>query len=83
MALFTGCASRFFYPGLISSAIRLLNYCGFEVLVPDKQSCNGTPAYSAGDFATARKALEKDPPNELARFFDYSISTTGLEVTVC
>ena len=35
------------------------------------------------DAAAARKALEKDPPNELARFFDYTISTTGLEVSIC
>ncbi len=33
--------------------------------------------------AAARKALEEDPPNPLARFFDYDISATGLEVTSC
>jgi galactokinase/mevalonate kinase-like predicted kinase len=38
---------------------------------------------SPEDAATARKTLELDPPNPLARFFDYDISTTGLEVTVC
>ncbi len=38
---------------------------------------------SPQDAVAARKALEKDPPNELARFFDYAISTTGIEVTVC
>jgi fucokinase len=38
---------------------------------------------SPADAAEAIKALEKDPPNPLARFFDYDISTTGLEVTVC
>jgi galactokinase/mevalonate kinase-like predicted kinase len=38
---------------------------------------------SPEDSAAARKTLEKDPPNPLARFFDYDISTTGLEVTVC
>jgi galactokinase/mevalonate kinase-like predicted kinase len=37
---------------------------------------------SPKDAAEARKALEKDPPNSQARFFDYDISTTGLEVTV-
>lgn len=31
----------------------------------------------------ARRLLEKNPPNSLARFFDYEISHTGLEVTVC
>ncbi len=38
---------------------------------------------SPQDAETARKTLEKDPPNPLARFFDYDISKTGLEVTVC
>jgi hypothetical protein len=27
--------------------------------------------------------LEKNPPNDKARFFDYSISREGLVVTVC
>jgi galactokinase/mevalonate kinase-like predicted kinase len=31
----------------------------------------------------ARRVLEKNPPNPLARFFEYDISRTGLEVTVC
>jgi len=38
---------------------------------------------SPADAAAAMEALEKDPPNPLARFFDYDISPTGLEVTVC
>jgi len=38
---------------------------------------------SSRDAVVARKALEKDPPNRLARFFDYTISSTGIEVTVC
>ncbi|UCE40220.1 MAG: hypothetical protein JSV17_12235 [Candidatus Aminicenantes bacterium] len=38
---------------------------------------------SPHDAKAARRVLEKDPPNPLARFFDYDISTTGLEVTVC
>ena len=38
---------------------------------------------SPQDAANARRTLENDPPNPLARFFDYDISTTGLEVTVC
>jgi fucokinase len=38
---------------------------------------------SPADAAEAMKALKKDPPNPLARFFDYDISPTGLEVTVC
>jgi galactokinase/mevalonate kinase-like predicted kinase len=35
------------------------------------------------DAAAARRDLEENPPNPLARFFEYSISSVGLEVTVC
>jgi galactokinase/mevalonate kinase-like predicted kinase len=38
---------------------------------------------SPEDASKARKRLEKKPPNSLARFFEYDISHTGLEVTVC
>ncbi len=38
---------------------------------------------SPADAAEVRRKLEADPPNELARFFDFSISTRGLVVTVC
>lgn len=38
---------------------------------------------SAADAAAARRVLERRPPNDKARFFDYSISRTGLVVTVC
>jgi hypothetical protein len=33
--------------------------------------------------AAVRRMLEKKPPNDKARFFDYSISRVGLVVTVC
>jgi galactokinase/mevalonate kinase-like predicted kinase len=38
---------------------------------------------SPEDAAAVRRMLEKKPPNDNARFFDYSISRTGLVVTVC
>jgi fucokinase len=38
---------------------------------------------SPEDAIEARRLLEKNPPNPLARFFEYDISRTGLEVTVC
>ncbi len=38
---------------------------------------------SPQDATEARQSLENDPPNPLARFFEYDISQTGLEVTVC
>ncbi len=38
---------------------------------------------SAENAAAAREDLEANPPNPLARFFEYSINPVGLEVTVC
>ena len=38
---------------------------------------------SAEDAAAVKRMLEKKPPNDKARFFDYAISRTGLVVTVC
>ena len=38
---------------------------------------------SREDAIEARRQLEENPPNALARFFEYDISHTGLEVTVC
>jgi fucokinase len=38
---------------------------------------------SPEDAAAVKRMLEKKPPNDKARFFDYSISKTGLVVTVC
>jgi len=38
---------------------------------------------SPEDAAAVRRMLEKRPPNDKARFFDYSISCVGLVVTVC
>ncbi|MGA2362514.1 MAG: L-fucokinase [Candidatus Aminicenantales bacterium] len=38
---------------------------------------------SPEDAAAVKRMLEKKPPNDKARFFDYSISRVGLIVTVC
>jgi len=37
---------------------------------------------SPEDAVDARQALEKDPPNSQAEFFDFDISDTGLEITI-
>ena len=38
---------------------------------------------SPEDAAAVKGKLDRKPPNDRARFFDYSISRTGLVVTVC
>ena len=37
----------------------------------------------AESAAKARRELERHPPNERARFFDFAVSGSGLEVTTC
>jgi galactokinase/mevalonate kinase-like predicted kinase len=38
---------------------------------------------STDDAGKVRNMLDKEPPNKRARFFDYDINPTGLNVTVC
>jgi galactokinase/mevalonate kinase-like predicted kinase len=38
---------------------------------------------SGEDAAAARTALQSEPPNDRARFFDFATSSEGLTVTVC
>ncbi len=38
---------------------------------------------TAADAAAVRRMLDADPPNDKARFFEFSINRTGLVVTVC
>jgi galactokinase/mevalonate kinase-like predicted kinase len=38
---------------------------------------------SPGESATVRHLLQADPPNDLARFFEFDISAEGLVVTAC
>jgi galactokinase/mevalonate kinase-like predicted kinase len=38
---------------------------------------------SPEDARWIRETLEKEPPNERARFFEYEINGKGLEVSAC
>jgi fucokinase len=38
---------------------------------------------SEGDAGRIKKDLSENPPNDRARFFDYSVSREGLKLTVC
>ncbi len=49
VALFTGCVARLSEGETVSAAITVLNHLGYEVLIPDKQSCCGAMDRHAGD----------------------------------
>jgi galactokinase/mevalonate kinase-like predicted kinase len=63
---------RIFKPHMIGATFLGAGGGGFLLVV----------AKSREEAAKARTKLEKNPPNPQARFFDYDISSTGLEVAV-
>lgn len=60
IALFTGCSSELLEPSSRSTAIRLLNRFGYDVVIPQTQGCCGALAQSRGDRTTAEQLAEKN-----------------------
>ena len=54
VALFVTCLVDLYRPSLGFAVLDLLEAAGAEVVVPDRQTCCGQPAYNSGDFTTAR-----------------------------
>lgn len=54
VALFVTCLVDLMRPSVGFAALKLLERAGADVVVPDKQTCCGQPAYNSGDFADAR-----------------------------
>lgn len=53
IALFTGCVAEITDATTLAATVRLLNRCGYDVAVPDKQACCGALHLHNGDPATA------------------------------
>ena len=75
VGLFVTCLADLFRPSVAWASVRLLEQAGFEVAVPDRQTCCGQPAYNAGDLPTARRVargiLDAFEP------FDYVVVPSG------
>ena len=54
---FTGCLIDKIFPRTAESAIKALEYHGFNVILPDNEGCCGIPALSAGDGISFRQLL--------------------------
>lgn len=54
VGLFIGCLSELFDVETIDSAIKLLNYAGFNVIIPKQAVCCGALARHSGDLNTAK-----------------------------
>ncbi|MFC1673018.1 (Fe-S)-binding protein [Pseudomonadota bacterium] len=54
IGLFVTCMVDLMRPSVGFAALRLLERAGAEVVVPEKQTCCGQPAYNSGDMDNAR-----------------------------
>ena len=59
VGLFVTCLVDLMRPRIGFAALELLEAAGYEVLVPETQTCCGQPAYNSGDRAAARALAEK------------------------
>jgi L-lactate dehydrogenase complex protein LldE len=75
VALFVTCLVDLMRPRIGFAAIRLLEAAGCEVVVPEKQTCCGQPAFNSGDRTSAAMLAKKT----IAEFepFDYLVAPSG------
>ena len=75
VGLFVTCLVDAVRPEIGFSALKLLEDAGYEVVVPESQTCCGQPAYNSGDARAARELAEK----VLREFepFDYVVVPSG------
>jgi len=59
VGLFVTCLVDAVRPAIGFSALKLLEQAGYEVVVPESQTCCGQPAYNSGDSNAAREFAEK------------------------
>ena len=55
---FTGCAGNLIYTNVAKSVVDILTGYGYEVVIPKKQKCNGTPVLANGDYDGAKMLME-------------------------
>ncbi|MCG8428573.1 MAG: (Fe-S)-binding protein [Chromatiales bacterium] len=55
IAFFTGCVSNLVDQQIIEASIRVLEHCGYQVMIPDQQGCCGAIHLHNGDTARAKQ----------------------------
>jgi len=75
VALFVTCLVDLMRPSVGFAAIKLLEAAGCEVVVPERQTCCGQPAFNSGDRETAAALAKKT----IAEFeaYDYVVAPSG------
>ncbi|MGE5224245.1 MAG: anaerobic glycerol-3-phosphate dehydrogenase subunit C [Omnitrophica WOR_2 bacterium] len=72
---FHGCSTQYYEPRIGKAAVRLLEACGFEVIVPP-QNCCGLPLLSNGEFKAARRYHQSNV-NHLVEYARRGIPIVG------
>lgn len=56
---FVGCTTNYVYPEIGEAVLKLINPLG-KIILPERQTCCGLPAFSLGDIKTARELARKN-----------------------
>lgn len=75
VGLFVTCLVDLFRPSVGFATVTLLEDAGFEVAVPEAQTCCGQPAYNSGDQADTRAIAVQ--VIEAFEGFDYVVAPSG------
>jgi glycolate oxidase iron-sulfur subunit len=60
VAFYTGCMLNYVYPEAGEAIVKILKAHDVEVIIPSKQSCCGTPAFTSGDYQVGRYLAEEN-----------------------
>jgi len=60
VAFYTGCMLNYVYPDAGEAIVKILKAHDVEVVIPAKQSCCGTPAFTSGDYRVGRHLAEEN-----------------------
>lgn len=82
VGLFVTCLVDLMRPSIAFAAIRLIESAGYQVVVPDTQTCCGQPGYNSGDTAAAR-ALARKLIAEFERFEHIVVPSGSCAGTIC
>ncbi|MEL7633707.1 (Fe-S)-binding protein [Sporomusa sphaeroides] len=60
VAFYTGCMLNYVYPESGEAIVKILKAHDVEVVIPARQSCCGTPAFTSGDYQVGRYLAEEN-----------------------
>lgn len=74
VVFFTGCTLNYMYPQAGEAVVRVLTQNGWDVIIPEKQCCCGTPAFTSGDADTGRILAEQNISAVNAQDYDFVLT---------